>query len=148
MNDDNPRKLEGLFENNRRWAQSISTSDPGFFAKLPPSKAPNTCGSAAPTAGCPRTRSWTCCRAKFLFIATSPIWSCTPISTASPFCNTRSMCSRSSTSSSWGTMVCGGVRAAYENADNGLIDNWLRNIKDVLHRSRARINAPQTSRPG
>ena len=31
--------------------------------------------------------------------------------------------------------------AAYEDADNGLIDNWLRNIKDVLHRHRARIEA-------
>ena len=36
---------------------------------------------------------------------------------------------------------CGGIRAAYENADNGLIDNWLRNIKDVLYQSHARINA-------
>jgi carbonic anhydrase len=36
---------------------------------------------------------------------------------------------------------CGGVRAAFENADNGLIDNWLRNIKDVLFRHQAQINA-------
>ena len=35
---------------------------------------------------------------------------------------------------------CGGVKAAYENADNGLIDNWLRNIKDVLSHNRERIN--------
>ena len=36
---------------------------------------------------------------------------------------------------------CGGVKAAYENADNGMIDNWLRNIKDVLSHNRERINA-------
>ena len=36
---------------------------------------------------------------------------------------------------------CGGVKAAYENADNGLIDNWLRNIKDVLSHNREQINA-------
>lgn len=36
---------------------------------------------------------------------------------------------------------CGGVRAAYESADNGLIDNWLRNIKDVLQIHRTRIHA-------
>lgn len=35
---------------------------------------------------------------------------------------------------------CGGVRAAYESADNGLIDNWLRNIKDVLHLHRSRFD--------
>ena len=28
---------------------------------------------------------------------------------------------------------CGGVRAAYENTNNGWLDNWLRNIKDVQH---------------
>jgi carbonic anhydrase len=26
---------------------------------------------------------------------------------------------------------CGGVRAAYENSRHGLVDNWLRHIKDV-----------------
>lgn len=29
---------------------------------------------------------------------------------------------------------CGGVAAAMENAELGLIDNWLRNIKDVYYR--------------
>jgi carbonic anhydrase len=36
---------------------------------------------------------------------------------------------------------CGGVAAAYENADNGLIDNWLRNIKDVQHKHQAQLDA-------
>ena len=29
---------------------------------------------------------------------------------------------------------CGGVQAAYENGDNGQLDNWLRNIKEVQSR--------------
>src|SRR5512145_3301948 len=28
---------------------------------------------------------------------------------------------------------CGGVKAAMENAQLGLIDNWLRHVQDVLH---------------
>ena len=39
---------------------------------------------------------------------------------------------------------CGGIIAAYENADNGLIDNWLRNIKDVQHRHRKKIEELDT----
>jgi carbonic anhydrase len=34
---------------------------------------------------------------------------------------------------------CGGVRAACENAQLGLIDNWLRNIKDTYSRHRAEL---------
>lgn len=36
---------------------------------------------------------------------------------------------------------CGGVRAACENAQLGLIDNWLRNIKDTYARHRAELEA-------
>ena len=31
--------------------------------------------------------------------------------------------------------------AAYEDADNGMIDNWLRNIKDVYQRHKAGVEA-------
>jgi len=34
---------------------------------------------------------------------------------------------------------CGGIRAAYENRPLGLIDNWLRHIKDVYDRHAAEI---------
>ena len=36
---------------------------------------------------------------------------------------------------------CGGVRAACENAQLGLIDNWLRNIKDTYTRHGAELEA-------
>lgn len=32
----------------------------------------------------------------------------------------------------YGHFGCGGIKAAYENKANGLIDNWLANIKDVI----------------
>ncbi|HEV2121389.1 MAG TPA: carbonic anhydrase, partial [Chloroflexota bacterium] len=34
---------------------------------------------------------------------------------------------------------CGGVRAAYEGARFGLIDNWLRHIQDVQHMHREQL---------
>jgi carbonic anhydrase len=39
---------------------------------------------------------------------------------------------------------CGGVRAAFEDADNGLIDNWLRNIKDVQFAHQEKFDVLQT----
>ena len=36
---------------------------------------------------------------------------------------------------------CGGVRAAYERATFGLIDNWLRHVQDVRHKHAALLDA-------
>ncbi|MBU6475040.1 MAG: carbonate dehydratase [Alphaproteobacteria bacterium] len=36
---------------------------------------------------------------------------------------------------------CGGVKAAYENKELGLLDNWLRNIKDVYHAYNEELDA-------
>lgn len=34
---------------------------------------------------------------------------------------------------------CGGVRAALQNRELGLIDNWLHNVRDIYDRNRARL---------
>lgn len=36
---------------------------------------------------------------------------------------------------------CGGVLAALGNNDNGLVNNWLRNIKEVYYRNKKEIDA-------
>lgn len=36
---------------------------------------------------------------------------------------------------------CGGVRAAMTNKSYGLVDNWLRNIKDVYNKNSVELNA-------
>lgn len=41
----------------------------------------------------------------------------------------------------YGHYGCGGVRAAYENKSNGLIDNWLANIKDVIRHHKHELMA-------
>jgi len=40
----------------------------------------------------------------------------------------------------YGHYGCGGVKAAYENKSNGLIDNWLANIKDVIRHHKSELN--------
>ena len=36
---------------------------------------------------------------------------------------------------------CGGIKAAIDNREHGLIDNWLRNIKDVYRYHQAQIDS-------
>ncbi|MBV2235021.1 MAG: carbonate dehydratase [Sterolibacterium sp.] len=38
---------------------------------------------------------------------------------------------------------CGGVRAALEERDHGLIDNWLRHVQDVYYRHRSNLDGLQ-----
>jgi carbonic anhydrase len=40
----------------------------------------------------------------------------------------------------YGHYGCGGVKAAYENKSNGLIDNWLANIKDVIRHHHSELS--------
>jgi carbonic anhydrase len=39
---------------------------------------------------------------------------------------------------------CGGIKAAMDNEDHGLIDNWLRNIKNVYRFNKAAIDSIQS----
>jgi carbonic anhydrase len=39
----------------------------------------------------------------------------------------------------YGHYGCGGVKAAFENNANGLIENWLANIKDVIRHHKAEL---------
>jgi len=41
----------------------------------------------------------------------------------------------------YGHYGCGGIKAAYENKTNGLIDNWLATIKDVIRHYKAELEA-------
>jgi carbonic anhydrase len=41
---------------------------------------------------------------------------------------------------------CGGIRAAMENSEHGLIDNWLRHIKDIYRYHQAQIDSRRTEK--
>lgn len=40
----------------------------------------------------------------------------------------------------YGHYGCGGIKTAYENNNNGLIDNWLATIKDVIRHHKAELD--------
>lgn len=133
--------LEGLFESNRKWAESVHTNDPGFFEKLAAQQNPEYLWIGCSDSRVPANQIVGLLPGEVFVhrnVANMVVhtdFNClTVLQYAIEVLKVKHVIVV-------GHYNCGGIRAAYENADNGMIDNWLRNIKDVQHLHRARINA-------
>ena len=134
-------KLDALFEKNREWANSVHTSDPGFFQKLADQQNPEYLWIGCSDSRVPANQIVGLLPGEIFVhrnvanIVVHTDFNClTVLQYAVEVLRVKHIIVV-------GHYGCGGIRAAYEDADNGLIDNWLRNIKDVQHRHRARIEA-------
>lgn len=123
-----------LFDNNRRWAAARVAEDPHFFARLSEQQAP-----AYLWIGCSDSR-----------VPANEIVGLLPgelfvhRNVANVVVHTDLNCLsvlqyavdvlRVGDVIVCGHYGCGGVRAAYERATFGLIDNWLRHVQDVRHK--------------
>ena len=135
------RKLDALFQNNRAWANSVKISDPLFFEKLAAQQSPEYLWIGCSDSRVPANQ----------IVGLAPGEIFVHRNVANMVVHTDFNCLtvlqyavdvlKVKHVMVVGHYGCGGVIAAYENADNGLIDNWLRNIKDVQHRHRARLEA-------
>ena len=134
-------KLGALFASNRAWAQSVKTSDPLFFEKLAAQQNPEYLWIGCSDSRVPANQ----------IVGLMPGEVFVHRNVANMVVHTDFNCLtvlqyavdvlKVKHVMVVGHYGCGGIVAAYENADNGLIDNWLRNIKDVQHRHRTRIEA-------
>jgi carbonic anhydrase len=134
-------KLDALFQNNREWADSVKTSDPLFFQKLAAQQSPEYLWIGCSDSRVPANQ----------IVGLAPGEIFVHRNVANMVVHTDFNCLtvlqyavdvlKVKHVMVVGHYGCGGVIAAYENADNGLIDNWLRNIKDVQHRYRALLEA-------
>ncbi|MBA6412923.1 carbonate dehydratase [Parahaliea sp. F7430] len=133
--------VDKLFEKNRSWAESIKTSDPDFFEKLANQQSPEYLWIGCSDSRVPANQ----------IIGLMPGEVFVHRNVANMVVHTDFNCL---TVLQYAVDVlkvkhilvvghynCGGVRAAYEDQDNGLIDNWLRNIKDVQHNHQSRFDA-------
>jgi carbonic anhydrase len=132
--------LDGLFENNREWADSIKTSDPAFFEKLAAQQSPEYLWIGCSDSRVPANQIVGLLPGEVFVhrnVANMVVhtdFNClTVLQYAIDVLKVKHVIVV-------GHYDCGGVRAAFENADNGMIDNWLRNIKDVQHRNQDRMN--------
>ncbi len=133
--------IDSLFEKNRQWADSVRTNDPEFFEKLAAQQNPEYlwigCSDSRVPAnqivGLPPGEVFVHRNVANMVVHTD--FNClTVLQYAIEVLRVKHVMVV-------GHYNCGGVRAAYENVDNGMIDNWLRNIKDVQYLHQARINA-------
>lgn len=140
------RKLKNLIANNKAWAKKMTENDPDFFSNLSKQQTPEYLWI-----GCSDSRV---SANQVIDLAPGEVFvhrnianvmvhtdlNClSVIQFAVEVLNVKHIivC---------GHYGCGGVKAAYEGKDLGLIDNWLGHIKDVYRVHQEEIDALQTEK--
>lgn len=134
-------RLKNLFENNRRWAEKVKSDDPHFFEKLAAQQSPEYLWIGCSDSRVPANQ----------IVGLAPGEIFVHRNVANMVLHTDFNCLsvlqyavdllKVKHIIVVGHYGCGGVKSAYESSNNGMIDNWLRNINDVQHRHRKRLQA-------
>ena len=128
------KELPPLFENNRKWALQISESDPSFFAKLARQHYPEFLWIGCSDSRVPANEIIGLLPGELFvhrnvanLVIHSDMNCLSVLQYAVEILGIRHVivC---------GHYGCGGVRAAIEGKPHGLIDNWLRVIRDLYQK--------------
>ena len=134
-------ELEELFESNRAWAARIEAREPGFFAKLAAQQAPQYLWIGCADSRVPANEIVGLLPGELFVhrnvanLVVHTDFNCLAvIQYAVDVLRVRHIivC---------GHYGCGGVQAALVDRDLGLIDNWLRHIRDVAAKHHAQLQA-------
>jgi carbonic anhydrase len=132
------RVLKDLFDKNQSWAERVKKSDPEFFSKLAKQQKPEYLWIGCSDSRVPANQIVDMLPGEIFVhrnianLVVHTDMSClSVIQYAVEVLKVKHIivC---------GHYGCGGIKAALENKEHGLIDNWLRNIKDIyrLHQNR------------
>ncbi len=131
--------MKHLFDNNLAWANSITEKDPEFFSRLSGQQAPEYLWIGCSDSRVPANQ----------IIDLPPGEVFVHRNIANVVVHTDLNCLsviqfavevlKIKHIIVCGHYGCGGVRAAMENTPHGLIDNWLRHIKDIARLHKARL---------
>ncbi len=125
------KSLEYLFENNKEWASSILKEDPNFFSKLSKQQAPEYLWIGCSDSRVPANQIINLPPGEVFvhrnianLVVHTDLNCLSVIQFAVEVLNVKHIviC---------GHYGCGGIAAAMDDKEHGLIDNWLRHIKDV-----------------
>jgi carbonic anhydrase len=133
-------ELTKLFENNRRWAEDNRRHDPAFFERLAEQQTPKFLWIGCSDSRVPANH----------ILGLKPGEVFVHRNVANLVVHTDMSCLsvmqfavevlRIEHIIVCGHYGCGGVHAACSSRQFGLIDNWLRNIKDIYARHRAELD--------
>jgi carbonic anhydrase len=133
--------LAQLFDNNRRWAQERRDRDPAFFSRLVAQQTPEYLWIGCSDSRVPAN--------EIIGLAPGEVFVHRNVANLVPHTDFNCLSVLQYAVDVLkvkhvlvvGHYGCGGVRAALEGADKGLIDNWLRNIKDIIYEYAGELRA-------
>ncbi|MBM7457195.1 carbonic anhydrase [Oceanisphaera litoralis] len=135
------KELKHLFDNNRGWSERIKAEDPTFFEKLSLQQAPEYLWIGCSDSRVPANQLTGLLPGDVFVhrnvanLVVHTDFNClSVVQYAVEVLKVKHIiiC---------GHYGCGGVLAAMKNQELGLIDNWLRNIKDLCHKHEDTLNA-------
>ncbi|NOY40138.1 MAG: carbonate dehydratase [Nitrospirae bacterium] len=137
------RVLKNLFERNRNWAEKVKKSDPDFFLKLSKQQSPEYLWIGCSDSRVPANEIVDMLPGTIFvhrnianLVIHTDLNCLSVIQYAVEVLKVKHIivC---------GHYGCGGIKAAMEDKEHGLIDNWLQNIRDVYRYHQDRIDALQ-----
>ena len=135
------RTLKHLFENNRRWAENIKEKDPEFFIRLANQQSPKYLWIGCSDSRVPANEVVDLLPGEIFVhrnianLVVHTDFNClSVVQFAIEVLNVKDIivC---------GHYGCGGVRAAMEDTGYGLMDNWLRHIRDIYIHHRIELES-------
>lgn len=135
------KALPKLFENNREWASKISASCPEFFSGLVAQQSPEYLWIGCSDSRVPANEIIGLLPGELFvhrnvanLVIHTDMNCLSVIQYAVDILTVKHVivC---------GHYGCGGIKAAMDNQPHGLVDNWLRHIRDIRHRHHALLEA-------
>ena len=135
------KDLRELLESNRAWSEGIKAGDPDFFNALARQQSPRYLWIGCSDSRVPSTQLTGLLPGELFVhrnvanVVVHTDFNCLSVlQFAVDFLKVEHIivC---------GHYGCGGVQAAMQNLQFGLIDNWLRHVQDVMHAHEARLSS-------
>jgi len=134
-------ELTSLFDNNREWAKSILKTDPRFFEKLSKQQTPQYLWIGCADSRAPANEIVGLLPGElFVHRNVSNLVVHTDMNCLSVMQYAIAIL-KVKHIIVCGHYGCGGIRAAMEDSPHGLIDNWLRNVRDLYYHNEAELQA-------